>query len=220
MSAASTAPATGAKKRDYFFTVLFVDPIALPLTRGLARTRVSPDAISWLSLLVGLPIVFAFATAERWGLIAGAALWYLSFLLDCVDGKLARLKGVTSERGKRLDSMGDGARRASSVLGVIAYLWQSEGRAEAWIAVIFGVLAFYVIEISGGEMSGPTQEPRGRVAVALARYRLLPTPGMTDVSAVAFVIGPLTGLVYPGVIVGLVLTSAAVVRNYVKAVRS
>lgn len=206
----------GAKKRDYFFTVLAVDPLAIPATRALARTSVSPDAISWLSILLGVPIVFAFATGERWGLVAGAVLWYVSFLLDCIDGKLARLKGIASERGKRLDSMGDGARRASSILGIVAYLWHTEGEIEAWLAVIFGILAFYVIELSGGEMSGPGQEPQGRWAQALARYRLLPTPGMTDVSAIAFVFGPLTGLVFPGVVVALVLTSAAVLRNYLK----
>ena len=214
------ATATGAKKRDYFTTVVFVDPLAVPLTRALARTGVSPNAISWLSLVFGIPIVFAFSSGERWGLIVGAILWYLSFLLDCVDGKLARLKGIASERGKKLDSIGDGARRASSILGIVAYLWKTEGHTHAWHAVIFGVLAFYVIELSGGEMSGPAQDPKGRWAQALARYRLLPTPGMTDVSALAFVLGPLTGFVYAGVIVGLVLTSLALLRNAVSVVRA
>jgi phosphatidylglycerophosphate synthase len=216
----STAPEWGAKKRDYFTTVIFVDPLAIPLTRVLARTGVSPDAISWLSLLVALPIGFAFCTGERWGLIVGAALWYISFLLDCVDGKLARMTERTSERGKLLDSFGDGARRASSVLGIVAYLWKAEGWTEAWVATIFGILAFYVIELSGGEMSGPTQEPTGAWARSLARYRLLPTPGMTDVSAIAFVIGPLTGLVFPCVIVALVLTGAALARNLLKVLRT
>ena len=213
------APGTGAKKRDYFFTVVLVDPLAIPLTRALARTKVSPDAISWLSLLCALPIVLAFATGERWGLIVGAALWYVSFLLDCVDGKLARLTQRTSARGKLLDTFGDGARRASSVLGIVAYLWKTEGSTDAWVATIFGILAFYVIELSGGEMSGPSQEPTGAWARSLARYRLLPTPGMTDVSAIAFVVGPLTGLVFPCVIAALVLTGAALARNLVKVLR-
>jgi hypothetical protein len=76
-----------------------------------------------------------------------------------------------------------------------------------------------VIELSGGEMSGPDQEPEGRVARSLARYRLLPTPGMTDVSAIVFVFGPLTGWVYPGAVAGLVLVSAAVLRNYLNVLR-
>jgi hypothetical protein len=197
-----------------------VDPIAIPLTRVLARTNVSPNLVSWLSLVCAIPIFFAFGSGERWGSIAGAALWYLSFLLDCIDGKLARVKGVPSERGRALDSVGDGARRASSVLGIVAYLWETEGRSEAWVAVIFGILAFYVIELSGGEMSGPDREPEGAWATALARYRLLPTPGMTDVSALAFVAGPLTGLVFPGVIAGLTLTSLAILRKYASIVRA
>jgi phosphatidylglycerophosphate synthase len=213
------APAGGAKKRDYFFTVLFVDPIAIPMARALARMGMSPDTVSWLSLLYAVPIGFAFGTGERWGLFVGAALWYISFLLDCVDGKLARMTDRTSERGKKLDSFGDGARRASAVLGIVAYLWQTDGETEAWVAVIFGILAFYVIELSGGEMSGPAREPKGAWERRLARYRLLPTPGMTDVSALAFVVGPLTGFVFPAVIAGLVLTAAAIVRNLLKVVR-
>jgi phosphatidylglycerophosphate synthase len=216
----ATAPSGGAKKRDYFFTVVFVDPIALPMARGLARMGTSPDAISWLSLLVAIPIGLAFGTGERWGLFLGAALWYLSFLLDCVDGKVARLTERTSERGRLLDTFGDGARRASSVLGVVAYLWKTEGENQAFFAVIFGILAFYVIELSGGEMSGPGQEPHGAWARRLARYRLLPTPGMTDVSALAFVVGPLTGFVFEGVLVGLVLAAAAVLRNLGKVLRT
>lgn len=216
----SRAPSGGEKNRDYFFTVLFVDPIAIPMTRGLARMGMSADTVSWLSLLYAIPIGFAFGTGERWGLIVGAALWYLSFLLDCIDGKLARLTDRTSERGRLLDSFGDGARRASAVLGTVAYLWNTEGETEAWFTVIFGILAFYVIELSGGEMSGPSQEPRGKWARTLARYRLLPTPGMTDVSAIAFVVGPLTGFVWPGVLVGLALTGAAILRNLAKVLRT
>lgn len=211
----------GAKERDYFFTVLAVDPVAIPLMHGMARTSWwTPDRVSWLSIFLGLPVGLAFATGTRWGLVTGAVLWYLSFLFDCIDGKLARLKGTSSPRGHRLDTMGDGLRRASSVIGLVVYLWMVEGHQQAFLCVIFGILAFYVIELSGGEMSSSKVEPRGRWAVALARRRLLPLPGMTDVSAIAFVIGPLTGLVFPGVIVGSALVIGAVLRYVYSILRS
>lgn len=220
MSTRPPARRSGAKRRDYAFTVLAVDPIAIPVTHAFARTRLSPDAVSLWALLFGIPIAFAFATGERWGLVIGAVLWYASFLLDCVDGKLARLKESTSDRGRKLDDLGDGARRASAVLGLVVYLWKSQGHGEAFVTVVFGILAFYVIEISGGEMSGPEREPEGRWEETLARFRLLPNPGMTDVSAVAFVFGPLTGLVFEGVVVALALTAAAVLRIWLKVMRS
>lgn len=208
---------TGAKRRDYFFTVLAVDPIAIPLMHALSRIRwVTPDLVSWVALALGLPVGLAFAQGSRTGLIVGALLWYVSFLFDCIDGKLARYKEIVSPRGKQLDTLGDGARRASSVLGLVVYLWKVEGHEAAWLAVIFGILAFYVIELSGGEMSGVDKEPTGRWETALARYRLLPLPGMTDVSAIAFVLGPLTGLVTWGVAAGLVLVAAGLVRNFMK----
>lgn len=211
----------GAKERDYLFTVLAVDPLAIPLMRLLAKTSWwTPDRVSWLALLLGLPIGAAFATGTRVGLIVGAALWYLSFLLDCVDGKLARFTGTSSPRGQVLDTLGDGLRRASSVIGLVVYLWKVEGAGEALLGVIFGILAFYVIELSGGEMSSSAIEPRGRWAILLARRRILPLPGMTDVSAIAFVLGPVTGWVVPGVIVGLVLVVGGVARHFLRVLRS
>lgn len=210
----------GAKPRDYFFTVLAVDPVALPLVRLLAGKRwLTPDQVSWLSLLMGIPVGLAFALGTRLGLLVGAVFWYLSFVFDCVDGKLARLLGNSSPKGAVLDSLGDGARRASGVIGIASYLWQAEDRADVWLALVFGVLAFYFIEISGGERTEPTTGVGSRWSQMLARYRLLPNPGMTDVSAIVFVIGPVTGLVIPALWLGTAMVVAAILRLLLRLIR-
>lgn len=219
MSTTPPAVTHGAKKLDYPFTVLAVDPLALPLVRFFARKRLlSPDAVSWISLFVGIPVGVAFAQGTRAGLIAGAALWYVSFLFDCIDGKLARALGTTSAKGEMLDRLGDGARRASAVLGLYLYAYEVWGSYRAWWVVMFGIAAFYIIEVSGGESTESTGSERGYKAV-LARYRLMPHPGMTDVSALVFVIGPLTGLVWPALIGGLAIEAAAILRVLWRAVR-
>jgi phosphatidylglycerophosphate synthase len=212
---------SGAKPRDYFFTVLAVDPVALPLVRLLATKRwLTPDQVSWLSLLLGIPVGLAFALGTRWGLVLGALLWYVSFVFDCVDGKLARLLGTSTPKGAVLDSLGDGARRASGVIGIASYLWQTEDRADVWLPLVFGILAFYFIEISGGERTEPTRGIGSRWSQMLARYRLLPNPGMTDVSAIVFVIGPITGLVLPALWLGTAMVVAAILRLLIRLLRS
>ncbi len=197
------AASTGAKPRDYWWTVIAVDPIAIPLTRLLAARRwATPDQITAASVALGLPVGVAFGLGTRTGLLLGAALFYLSFLLDCVDGKLARALATTSPIGQTLDLLGDGARRASASLGLAVYLWRAGSSGDFWWAVVYGLMAFYFALISGDTREEPATAFGGRWARALARRRLLPTPGTPDVAALVFVIGPLTGWVVPALALG------------------
>lgn len=212
----------GVKARDYWWTVLFTDPVALPLTRLLARTRVlSPDGVTVLALATGLSVGVAFSTGTRAGLVAGALLFHTAFVLDCVDGKLARALGVTSARGEALDHLADGGRRASATLGIALYLWRAEGVPERDVlwAVVYAVLAYYFIEISGAAKAEPAGGLRGRWAAALARRRLLPNPGMPDVQAIAFILGPLSGLVWQGLAAGIALLAGAILLTVWRRLR-
>jgi phosphatidylglycerophosphate synthase len=208
--------AQGAKSRDYWWTVLAVDPVALPVVRLLTRHRwLSPDQVSLVSLFIGVAVGPMFATATRAGLVVGAVLFYLSFMFDCVDGKLARATGIASSRGELLDRIGDGARRASAGIGLSYYLWRTAEDGDWLWAAVFAILAAYFMEISGGAERG---EPTGSIARALARRRLLPNPGMPDVSALVYVIGPLTPWVVPALWVGIVLVVLGIARVLAKAV--
>ncbi len=57
--------------------------------------------------MLGVLTGAAFATGERWGLIAGAVLLQLAFTFDCVDGQLARYTRQFSKLGAWLDSVFD-----------------------------------------------------------------------------------------------------------------
>lgn len=219
-----TPPATrpgGAKERDYWWTVVAVDPLALPLTRSLAKSgRFSPDAVTLASIVLGVPTGFAFATGSRWGLVAGGMLFYFSFLLDCVDGKLARELGVTSPTGKILDDLGDGARRASASFGLAVYLWKvGDGDATLFLALAYGLMAFYFALISGDTRPTPATTAGGSWSRWMARRRLLPTPGTPDVAALVFIIGPVTGLVVPALIIGDTAFALAILLVVIRLLR-
>lgn len=210
MSGPAEAPA-GAKKRDYWFTVLATDPVAVPVVRALAARRVSPDAVTAVALVLGLAVGPVFAIGTRAALVAGGVVFYLAFLFDCVDGKLARALSVTSARGEALDHLADGGRRASAILGLAVFLWRSgDARADVWWVVVYAVLAYYFLEISGAEKGEPGAGLGGRWSRALARRRLLPNPGMPDVQAVTFVIGPILGVVVPALALGTAMVCAAI----------
>ncbi|MEU5576877.1 CDP-alcohol phosphatidyltransferase family protein [Streptomyces huasconensis] len=96
------------KKRDAWWTVLLVDPVATPLVRFTARyTRITPNQITWDAFLLGLGSAACFAFGDWKWLALGAVIYHLSFILDCMDGKVARLTGQGSVFGAWLDFVFD-----------------------------------------------------------------------------------------------------------------
>ncbi|MFJ2769340.1 CDP-alcohol phosphatidyltransferase family protein [Streptomyces sp. NPDC087300] len=96
------------KKRDAWWTVLLVDPVATPLVRFTAmRTNITPNQITWGAFLLGLGSAACFAFGDWKWLVLGAVIYHFSFILDCMDGKVARLTGQGSVFGAWLDFVFD-----------------------------------------------------------------------------------------------------------------
>ncbi|MFF3308651.1 CDP-alcohol phosphatidyltransferase family protein [Streptomyces sp. NPDC002952] len=125
------------KKRDAWWTVLLVDPVATPLVRQVAlRTRITPNQITWGAFLLGLASSVFFALGDwRW-LVAGAFLYHLSFILDCMDGKVARLTGQGSVFGAWLDFVFDRIRVMVCAVALMAGQYQRTGETVyIWLAL-------------------------------------------------------------------------------------
>nr|WP_308210023.1 CDP-alcohol phosphatidyltransferase family protein [Actinomadura madurae] len=109
------------KARDAWWTVLLVDPLASRLVRFTAnRTRVTPNQLTVAALILGLGAGACFAVASWPWLLAGAVLYHLSFTLDCMDGKIARLKGTGSVFGAWLDYIFDRVRVLACAIALMA----------------------------------------------------------------------------------------------------
>ncbi|MFD7707038.1 CDP-alcohol phosphatidyltransferase family protein [Streptomyces sp. NPDC059785] len=124
------------KKRDAWWTVILVDPVATPLVRLTARyTRITPNQITWGALLLGLVSAGCFAMGDwRW-LIAGALVYHLSFILDCMDGKVARLTGQGSVFGAWLDYIFDRIRVMACAVALMAGQYHRTGETlYIWLA--------------------------------------------------------------------------------------
>jgi phosphatidylglycerophosphate synthase len=107
------------KKRDAWWTVFLVDPPAIRLTRFLAnRTSITPNQITAGSVLLGALSAGCFALASPGRLVLGALCYHLSFVLDCCDGKIARLKGTGTLFGQWLDFMLDQLRVVGCALAL------------------------------------------------------------------------------------------------------
>ncbi|PZM91973.1 MAG: CDP-alcohol phosphatidyltransferase [Actinobacteria bacterium] len=98
------------KERDDFFATYFVSTWSPWVTRLAARLRIDPSAVTAISVLAAIVAAGLFAFGGRPALVLGAVLLYLGFVLDCVDGQLARYTRRFSAFGGWLDTIADRAK--------------------------------------------------------------------------------------------------------------
>jgi phosphatidylglycerophosphate synthase len=92
------------KQRDAWWTVLLVDPLASRLLRVVGRAAwITPTRLTATAFLLGLAAAAALLRATPGWLVIGALLYHVSFVVDCMDGKIARLRGTGSIVGSWLD---------------------------------------------------------------------------------------------------------------------
>ncbi|WP_433252221.1 CDP-alcohol phosphatidyltransferase family protein [Streptosporangium sp. CA-135522] len=106
------------KSDDGFFATHFVSSWSPHLVKLAADLRLTPNAVTGIS--VGMAVLAAvwFTTGTREGQIAGAIFLYLSFVLDCVDGQLARYTRAFSPLGAWLDATFDRVKEYAVYVGL------------------------------------------------------------------------------------------------------
>lgn len=83
--------------------------ISIRIVLFLESTPIRPDWVSYTAILIGVlsSILFAFSGASLWIAAMGALLFEVYYILDAVDGQLARAKKMTSFGGAFLDEIGN-----------------------------------------------------------------------------------------------------------------
>lgn len=103
--------------------------------RGLTQLGISPDLLTYLSLLVSLAS-FPFAATGRFAYAAAAVL--VGAALDALDGMVARAQRRASDSGAVLDSFVDRLADAAPLAG-LAVFWRAH--AAAMIVPILAMVA-------------------------------------------------------------------------------
>jgi CDP-diacylglycerol--glycerol-3-phosphate 3-phosphatidyltransferase len=96
-----------------------IDLAVKPIGNGLRRTRLTPDHLTILGLLVGVGAAIAIGFGQ---LTLGLLLVVLAALPDLLDGALAKASGAASQRGAFFDSTVDRITDALLLGGVAWYL--------------------------------------------------------------------------------------------------
>jgi hypothetical protein len=106
------------KSDDGFFTTYAVSSYSWRIARWAARRRLTPNVVTSISMGVAVVAAVWFAAGTRTGMIVGAVLLYLAFVLDCVDGQLARYTRQFSTLGAWLDATFDRAKEYVAYAGL------------------------------------------------------------------------------------------------------
>jgi phosphatidylglycerophosphate synthase len=90
-------------------------------------TNITPNQISITAFLLGLLAAHQFYAGTVVSLICGAILYHFSFVLDCMDGKISRLKGTSSIFGSWLDYILDRTRVAICAFSLMVGQYDQTG---------------------------------------------------------------------------------------------
>ena len=128
------------KPKDILWNRFVARPLAAVLLVPLQATRVTPNQVTLATL-----VVFAFGAAmlalcPGWRhLMIAVAILELSYVLDCVDGQLARLKGLSSPVGAHLDFLMDELKAFLLVAAVGVRLWRATGQPLWLVEALLGL---------------------------------------------------------------------------------
>jgi hypothetical protein len=149
------------KSRDSWWTVFMVDPLACRLALLVANhTSITPNGLTRLSMAIGVGSAACFAQGM---LATGAILFYASFMVDCMDGKVARLKRTGTPFGLWLDYVGDRIRVAFCAFGLAFGQFEESGELDFLLCAIGIVLLDLFRYINGPQLKRVREAMRNQL---------------------------------------------------------
>jgi hypothetical protein len=121
------------KPKDIPWNRWVARPLAAVLLVPLMRSRVTPNQITLASLAVfAVAMALLITQPGQRGLIIAIVVLEFSYVLDCVDGQLARFRGTSTPVGAHLDFLMDELKAFLLVAATSARIWTERDRVE-WL---------------------------------------------------------------------------------------
>ena len=189
--------AAAAKPVDSWWTVAMVDPVAIRVLPSLLRLRrATPNAVTGLAFVVGLVSIALFA-GGHW--VLGALAYELRFFLDCLDGKIARVRRLSSPTGALFDRLADMV-SIPAAYGAIGFVLAAHGDLPERLALLVPALALLVAGLEAVletvRLRAPAAGP-GLAAPATGligwarRHRFTLRPWTVEAETLGLFLGPL-----------------------------
>jgi phosphatidylglycerophosphate synthase len=210
--------AAAAKPVDSWWTVAVVDPLAMRVLPFLLRRPwATPNVVTAAAFVVGLVSIALFATGH-W--VLAAVMYELRFFLDCLDGKIARVRRLSSPAGALFDRLADMV-SIPTAYAAIGFVLADQGHLSERLALLLPALALLVagfeavLEVVRLRAPAPDDDPNPRAAGLVGwarRHRLTLRPWTVEAETLGLFLGPL--LLRGGALGGLHLLLAGVYVLY------
>jgi hypothetical protein len=96
--------ARATKKEDTVVSVFITDPLIRVVLPAFLRSGISPNQVTMIGMAVSLLTAGLFLSGN---LALGGALFFLWYIIDCIDGKIARITDRCTQYGYWLDVFTD-----------------------------------------------------------------------------------------------------------------
>ena len=103
------------------------------LAKHLVDTKIMPNHITITGFIFVIAASLFFATGEYVNLIIGAAIIFLTFVLDFTDGTLARMRNQASILGDWMDAMADDLREVLVTVSLCIGLYRNVDSTSVWM---------------------------------------------------------------------------------------
>jgi len=93
--------------REDFVTFYFLRPVSIYISLWIQKyTRLSANQITYIMAILAFvaPVVVFFQTTLSSTIWTGMILYHIVFMLDMIDGEVARLRGTVSKKGEIVDA--------------------------------------------------------------------------------------------------------------------
>jgi phosphatidylglycerophosphate synthase len=131
------------KKQDInWFTEWIARPPAAVVVYAIRNTPLTPNQVTFGSAIVAAGACAMFALCPGWlWLVVAALIFEFSFVLDCADGMLARLRKIASPIGHQLDFLMDELKAMLLFGCVTVRMWRDTGDERLLVIGIFALFA-------------------------------------------------------------------------------
>jgi phosphatidylglycerophosphate synthase len=134
---------------EHWAGTLYQRHVSIRVTRLLVNTRVTPNGLTWLMLLLGIAAAAVMAIPHLWAPLVAMLLIQVQGTVDCMDGELARWRRQTGPVGIYIDRIGHYVTDGGLAIGVGVHADGGYGSVGGWTAL--GLATGFLVLLSKAE---------------------------------------------------------------------
>jgi len=92
-------------KKNHIFLYYLYRPLSFPITYACLRLNLTANTVTFFSLLLAISLILLTSSWVSQGQYIASFIVLLYFILDCVDGNIARITNKHSKQGEYFDAV-------------------------------------------------------------------------------------------------------------------